>query len=57
MATMRGKTTLTLRQRDTIIGLLLIAPSLVIIFGIVLQPILSTLYLSFFDADLGLGRI
>jgi ABC-type sugar transport system permease subunit len=56
MALLRRKTSLTLRQRDTIIGLLLIAPSLLIIFGIVLQPILSTLYLSFFDADLGLGR-
>ena len=48
---------LTLRQRDTLIALLLIMPSLLIIFGIVLQPILSTLYLSFFDADLGLGKI
>jgi ABC-type sugar transport system permease subunit len=47
---------LTLRQRDTLIALLLITPSLLIIFGIVLQPILSTLYLSFFDADLGLGK-
>jgi len=56
MATVQGKTSLTLRQRDTLISLLLIAPSLVIIFGIVLQPILSTLYLSFFDADLGIGR-
>jgi ABC-type sugar transport system permease subunit len=57
MAYLQRKTPLTLRQRDTIIGLLLIAPSLVIIFGIVLQPILSTLYLSFFEADLGLGRV
>ncbi len=53
---MQGKTPLTLRQRDTLIALLLITPSLLIIFGIVLQPILSTLYLSFFDADLGLGK-
>ncbi len=53
MASRRSTTSLSLRQRDTIIGLLLIAPSLVIIFGIVLQPILSTLYLSFFDASLG----
>lgn len=57
MALLRKKTSLTLRQRDTIIGLLLIAPSLLIIFGIVLQPILSTLYLSFFEADLGLERV
>jgi ABC-type sugar transport system permease subunit len=44
---------LSLRQRNNLIGLALIAPSLIIIFGIVLQPILSTLYLSFFDATLG----
>ena len=56
MALLRRSSSLTLRQRDTIIGLLLIAPSLVIILGIVLQPILSTFYLSFFDADLGIGR-
>jgi ABC-type sugar transport system permease subunit len=56
MRIFRPKTSLTLRQRDTIIGLLLIAPSLLVIFGIVLQPIFSTFYLSFFDADLGLGR-
>jgi len=29
---------------------------LLIIFGIVLQPILSTFYLSFFDASLGIGK-
>ncbi len=49
------KPTLTLRQRDTLIALALVAPSLIIIFGIVLQPILSTLYLSFFQAELGIG--
>ena len=47
---------LSLRQRNNLIGLALIAPSLIIIFGIVLQPILSTLYLSFFDATLGFTR-
>lgn len=46
---------LTLRQRDALIGLALTAPSLIIIFGIVLQPILSTLYLSFFEAEMGIG--
>lgn len=56
MGILSRKRSLTLRQRDTIIALLLIAPSLVIIFGIVLQPILSTLYLSLFEADLGIGR-
>jgi ABC-type sugar transport system permease subunit len=56
MGILSRKRSLTLRQRDTIIALLLIAPSLVIIFGIVLQPIISTLYLSLFEADLGIGR-
>ena len=56
MGIFRRDSSLTLRQRDTFIALLLVAPSLLIIFGIVLQPILSTLYLSFFDADLGVGR-
>lgn len=43
----------TLRQQQARIGLLLIAPSLVIILAIVLQPIVSTFLLSFFDASLG----
>jgi len=45
---------LSLQQRNNLIGIALVAPSLIIIFGIVLQPILSTLYLSFFDATLGI---
>lgn len=54
---MRSSTSsLSLRQRNNLIGLALIAPSLIIIFGIVLQPILSTLYLSFFDATLGVTK-
>jgi len=56
MTVFKRKTPLTLRQRDTLIALILIAPSLLIIFGIVLQPILSTFYLSFFDASLGIGK-
>ncbi|HLY25849.1 MAG TPA: sugar ABC transporter permease [Aggregatilineales bacterium] len=40
-----------LRRQDTIVGWLLIAPSLIIILGVTLQPVLSTLYLSFFDAS------
>lgn len=43
---------LTLRQQDARVGFLLILPSLIIILGITLQPILSTLYLSFFEASL-----
>jgi len=56
MNVFKRKTPLNLRQRDTLIALLLIAPSLLIIFGIVLQPILSTFYLSFFEASLGIGK-
>lgn len=47
------ETNLSLRKRDTIIGLLLLAPSLLILTGIILQPILGTLYLSFFETSLG----
>ena len=49
---MNFRRTLTVRQQDAITGLLLILPALVIILGIALQPILTTLYLSFFDASL-----
>lgn len=42
----------TLRQQDARVGYLLLLPSLIIILGIALQPILSTAYLSFFDASL-----
>jgi ABC-type sugar transport system permease subunit len=43
---------MTLRRREAITGLLFVVPALLIILGIVLQPILSTFYLSFFDASL-----
>ncbi|MEN6300988.1 MAG: sugar ABC transporter permease [Anaerolineaceae bacterium] len=43
----------TLQQQDARIGLLLILPSILIILGITLQPILTTLYLSFFKTTLG----
>lgn len=46
---------LDMRQRDALIGWLLLIPSLVIIFGITLQPILTTLYLSFFESKLGVN--
>ena len=46
---------LSLRQRDALIGLVLILPSLVIILGVTLQPILSTFFLSFFKTGLGLN--
>ncbi len=41
-----------LQRRDAITGLLFVLPTLLIILSIVLQPILSTFYLSFFDASL-----
>jgi len=47
------KKRLTLRQQDARIGLVLVAPSLFIIVAISLQPILTTLYLSFFETTLG----
>lgn len=47
---------LSLPRREALIGLLFVLPAALIILGITLQPILSTLYLSFFDADLGFAR-
>jgi ABC-type sugar transport system permease subunit len=44
---------LNLSQQDALIGFLLILPSLLIILGISLQPILTTLYLSLFETTLG----
>jgi ABC-type sugar transport system permease subunit len=44
---------LNLPQQDALIGFLLILPSLLIILGISLQPILTTLYLSLFETTLG----
>lgn len=49
------KNRFTLRQRDALVGLLLFLPSLLIILGITLQPILSTLYLSLFRTSLGIN--
>jgi len=46
---------LTLRQQDRRIGWLLVAPAMLIIFGVTLYPILSTFYLSFFEAPSGIN--
>ena len=43
---------MTVRQQDAVTGLLLLLPALVIILGVTLQPVLTTLYLSFFNATL-----
>jgi ABC-type sugar transport system permease subunit len=48
---------MTLRRREILVGLLLISPALLVILGITFQPILTTFYLSFFEADLGIGVI
>src|SRR5258708_20057658 len=48
-------TPLSLRQQDRRVAWLLVIPALIIIVGITLQPILTTLYLSFFDKELGLN--
>jgi ABC-type sugar transport system permease subunit len=47
----------TLAQQDALVGILLILPSLLIILGISLQPILSTLYLSLFEAARGINVV
>ena len=43
---------MTLNRRETLVGLLFILPALLIVLGITLQPVISTFYLSFFDASL-----
>lgn len=43
---------MTFSRRETLIGFLFVLPALLIILGITLQPVLSTFYLSFFDASL-----
>jgi multiple sugar transport system permease protein len=53
MSTTSRRFHLSLRQRDARIGLLFVAPAVIIILLITLQPILSTLYLSFFESQLG----
>lgn len=44
---------LTLAQQDARVGLLLLLPSVLIILGVTLQPVITTLYLSFFKTTLG----
>ena len=45
----------TLAQQDALIGLALILPSFLIILGISLQPIISTLFLSLFEVPRGIN--
>jgi ABC-type sugar transport system permease subunit len=53
MTTFSRRFQLSLRQRDARIGLLFVAPAVFIILLVTLQPILTTLYLSFFESQLG----
>ncbi|HEX2698004.1 MAG TPA: sugar ABC transporter permease [Anaerolineales bacterium] len=46
----------SLRQQDARTGWLLLAPSLLVILGVTLWPILSTFVLSFFNAPTGLNQ-
>jgi ABC-type sugar transport system permease subunit len=46
---------LSLRQQDSRFAWFLVIPSLVIILGVTLQPILTTLYLSFFEVSSGIN--
>jgi ABC-type sugar transport system permease subunit len=50
------KRRLSLRQQDARIAWLLLAPSLVVILGVTLYPILSTLILSFYHAPTGINQ-
>jgi ABC-type sugar transport system permease subunit len=47
---------LTLRQQDRRIAWLLVAPSLLVMLGVTVWPIVSTLILSFFDAPAGINQ-
>ncbi len=51
-----SKPSLTLRQQDARTAWLLLAPSLLILLGITLWPVISTLILSFFNAPSGIGQ-
>lgn len=46
----------TLREQDARIAWLLLAPSLIVILGVTLWPILSTFILSFLDAPTGINQ-
>jgi ABC-type sugar transport system permease subunit len=47
----------TLAEQDAIVGLALILPSILIILGISLQPIISTLFISLFDYTRGINAV
>jgi len=51
-----SKAPLSLRQQDARTAWLLLAPSLLILLGITLWPVISTLILSFFNAPTGINQ-
>jgi ABC-type sugar transport system permease subunit len=51
------KKPLSLRQQDARIAWLLVAPSLIVIMGVTLWPIISSLVLSFFQAPAGINQV
>src|SRR6266545_170836 len=57
MATTTIKRRLTLREQDARTAWLLVAPSLLVILGITLWPVLSTFILSFFHAPTGINQV
>src|SRR5512136_1840887 len=50
------KRRLTLRQQDARIAWLLLIPSLLVILGVMLWPIISTFILSFYNAPIGINQ-
>ncbi len=48
---------LTLRQQDARTAWLLLIPSLLVILGVTLWPIISTFILSFFNAPTGINQV
>jgi multiple sugar transport system permease protein len=46
----------SLKQQDARLGWLFLAPSLIVILGVTLWPILTTLVLSFYDAPTGINQ-
>ena len=51
------KRRLSLREQDARIAWLLVAPSLLVILGVTLWPIMSTFVLSFFVAPTGINQV
>ncbi len=51
-----SKAPLSLRQQDARTAWLLLAPSLLVLLGITLWPVISTLILSFFNVSSGIGQ-